>query len=189
MSFKPVKICSCYHNNNTFIVVKHCSHSYAIPNVINTYAGKTVIISLCAVDDSDTIVYSPAVLSITNYHHKQDKLSENGLYLKQEQTLVPLSGSNCTQLHYNVLSKVGELKHERLNIATPGCPPSWSAELYVHPCPMGFMLKEDECVCDSFIVDMSPSTKCNITTTTITIYSGQWLGHISSGKKSKLGFA
>ena len=43
----------------------------------------TVTISLCAVDDSGTIVYSPAVLSITNYHHKQDKLSKNVLYLKQ----------------------------------------------------------------------------------------------------------
>ena len=189
MSSQPVKICSCYHNHNTNKLVKNCSQLYAIPNIINTYAGKTVTISLCAVDDSCTIVYSPAVLSITNYHYKRDKLSENILYLKQGQTLVPLSGSNCTQIHYNVLTKLDELKHGRLNIATPGSPPSWSAELYVHPCPMGFVLKGDECVCDSFIVDMSPSTKCNISTTTITIHSGQWLGHISSENKSKLGFA
>ena len=111
------------------------------------------------------------------------------MYLKQGQTLVPLSGTNCTQIHYNILSKLNEFKHGRVSIATPGSPPSWSAELFVYPCPMGFMLKEDECVCDSFIVDMSPSTKCNITTTTISIYSGQWLGHISSGNMSKLGFA
>ena len=189
MSSQPVKICSCYYHPNLYKFVKNCSQLYSIPNIINTYAGKTVTISLCAVDDSDTIVYSPAVLSITNDHHKRDKLSENVLYLKQGQTLVPLSGSNCTQIHYNVLSKLDELKHGRLHIATPGSPPSWSAELYVHPCPMGFMLKEDECVCDSFIVDMSPSTKCNITTTTTTIYSGQWLGHISSDNKSKLAFA
>ena len=189
MSSKPVKICTCHLNNNTNKLVKNCSQLYAIPNVINTFAGKTVTMSLCAVDDSDTIVYSPAVLSITNYHNKQDKLSENGLYLKQGQTLVPLSGSNCTVIHYIVFSKLDELKHGRLNIATPGSPPSWSAELYVHPCPMGFMLKGDECVCDNFIVDMSHSTKCNITTTTITIYSGQWLGHISSENNSMFGFA
>ena len=189
MSSQPVKICSCQLNANTNKVVKNCSQLYAIPNIIRTYAGMTVTISLCAVDDSGTIVYSPAVLSITNYHHKQDKLSVNVLYLKQGQTLVPLSGTNCTQIHYNVLSKLNEFKYGRLNIATPGSPPSWSAELYVHPCPMGFMLKGDECVCDSFIVDMLPSTKCNITTTTISIYSGQWLGHVSSGNKSKLGFA
>ena len=188
MSSQPVKICSCHFNHTNYKLVKNCSQLYSIPNIINTYAGKTVTISLCAVDDSDTIVYSPAVLSITNDNHKRDKLSENVLYLKQGQTLVPLSGSNCTQIHYNVLSKLDELKHGRLNIATSGSLPSWSAELYVYPCPMGFMLKEDECVCDSFIVDISPSTKCNITTTTITIYSGQWLGHISS-EKSKLGFA
>ena len=51
------------------------------------------------------------------------------------------------------------------------------------------MLKGDECGYDSFIADMLPSTKCNITTTTISIYSGQWLGHISSDNMSKLGFA
>ena len=189
MSSQPVKICSCQLNANTEVVAKNCSDLYSNPNVISTYAGKTVTISLCAVDDSGTIVYSPAVFSITNYHHKQDKLSENVLYLKQGQTLVPLSGTNCTQIHYNVLSTLDEFKHEMLNIATPGSPPSWSAELYVHPCPMGFMLKGDECVCDSFIADMSPSTKCNITTTTISICSGLWLGYISSGNKSKLGFA
>ena len=184
MSSQPVKICSCHLNNNTNKVVKNCSQ---LPTIIHTYAGKTVTISLCAVDDSGAIVYSPAVLSTTNY--KRDKLLGNVLYLKQGQTLVPLSGTNCTQIHCNVLSKLDEFKHGRVNIATPGSPPSWSAELYVHPCPMGFMLKGDECVCDSFIVDMSPSTKCNITTTTISIYSGQWLGHISSNNKNKLGFA
>ena len=189
MSSQPVKICSCHFHKNTNKVVKNCSQLYAISNIIRTYAGKTVTTSLCAIDDSGTIVYSPAVLSIMNDHHKQDKLSENVLYLKQGQTLVPLSGTKCTQIHYNVLSKLDEFKHGRLNIATPGSPPSWSAELYVHPCPMGFMLKRDQCVCDSFIADISPSTKCNITTTTISIYSGQWLGHISSDNKSKLGFA
>ena len=187
MSSQPVKICSCHLNNNTNKVVKNCSQLYYIPTIIHTYAGKTVTMSLCAVDDSGAIVYSPAVLFTTTY--KRDKLLGNVLYLKQGQTLVPLSGTNCTQIHYNVLSKLNEFKRGRLNIATPGSPPSWSAELYVHPCPMGFMLKGDECVCDSFIVDMSPSTKCNITTTTISIYSGQWLGHISSDNKNKLGFA
>ena len=42
------------------------------------------------------------------------------------------------------------------------------------------MLKEDECICGSFIAEMLPSTICNITTTIVSIYSGQWLGHISS---------
>ena len=189
MSSQPVKICSCHFNKNTNKVFKKCSQLYSIPNNIRTHAGKTVTTSLCAVDDSGTIVYSPAVLSITNYHYKRDKLSENVLYLKEGQTLVPLSGTNCTQIHFNILSKLDEYKHERLSIATPGSPPSWSAELYIHPCPMGFMLKREECVCDSFIVDMSPSTKCNITTTTISIYSGQWLGYISSGNNTNLGFA
>ena len=98
MSSQPVKICSCYLNNNTNKVVKKGSHLYAIPNIITTYAGKRVTITLGSID-SGTIVYSPAVFSITNYHHKPDKLSEKLLYFKQRQTLVPLSGRNCTQIH------------------------------------------------------------------------------------------
>ena len=76
-----------------------------------------------------------------------------------------------------------------LNIATAGNPLSWSAEIYVHPFPMWFMLIGDECVCDSFITAISPTTICNITTTTISISSDQWLGHTFSENKSDLGFA
>ena len=53
---------------------------------------------------------------------------------------------------------------------------------------MRFMLKGDEYVCGSFIAEMLFFTICNITTT-VSIYSGQWLGHISSHIKSKLEFA
>ena len=49
---------------------------------------------------------------------------------------------------------------------------------------MRFMLKGDEYVCGSFIAEMLSFTICNITTTTVSIYSGQWLGHISSHIKS-----
>ena len=133
-------------------------------------------------------MYSPAVTSIINDYLK-GKLSQDILYLKPGQTLVPLSGSNCTQINYKVLSKINEFKHGVLNIATPGNPPSWSAEIYVHPCPIGFMLIGGECVCNSFIKAISPTTICNITTTTISMSSGQWLGHIFSDNKSDLGFA
>ena len=51
------------------------------------------------------------------------------------------------------------------------------------------MLIGGECVCNSFITAISPTTICNITTTTISIYSGQWLGHMFSDNKSDLGFA
>ena len=190
ISSQPVKICSCQFDptKNERISI-YCSILQDITHIINTYPGKTIITSLCAVDDSGNIVYSPAVATIDNDYINHEKLSPNIIYLKQGQTLVPLSGSNCTQINYNVLSKLNEIKHGVLNIATPGNPPSWSAEIYVYPCPMGFILNEGECVCNSFITDISPTTICNITTNTISISSGQWLGHILSDNKSDLGFA
>ena len=190
ISSQPVKICSCHLDpTKNERISEHCSILQDITHIIDTYPGKTIVISLCAVDNSGNIVYSPAVASIVNDNLKQEKLSPNILYLKQGQTLVPLSGSNCTQINYNVLNELNELKHGVLNIATPGYPPSWSAEIYVYPCPMGFILNGGECVCNGFITDISHTTICNITTTTISISSGQWLGHILSDNKSDIGFA
>ena len=85
---------------------------------------------------------------------------------------------NCSQLYAIPNIEALTLQHQVVHHLD-------QLNIYVHPCPMGFMLKEDECVCDSFIADMSPSTKCNITRTTISIYSGQWLGHIPFHNKSK----
>ena len=189
ISSQPVKICSCHLNpTKNEKISTHCSTLFDIAHIINTYPGKTIVTSLCAVDDFGNIVYSPAVFSIINDYFK-GRLSQNFLYLKPEQTLVPLSGSNCTQINYKVFNKIDEFKHGVLNIATPGNSPSWLAEVYVHPCPMGFMLIGGECLCNSFITDISLTTICNITTTTISISSGQWLGHTFFDNKSDLGFA
>ena len=188
ISSQPVKICSCHYDptkNGTISI--HCS---TLHHIIKTYPGKTIVTSLCAIDDFGNIVYSPAIASFTNHNYfKQEMLFPDILYLKQGQTLVPLFGNKCTQINYNVLSKLNEFKHGVLNIATPGYPTSWLANIYVYPCPMGFMLNGDECVCDSFITAISPTTICNITTTTISISSGQWLGYIFSDNRSDLGFA
>ena len=50
---------------------------------------------------------------------------------------------------------------------------------YVYPCPMGLILSGGECVCNSYITDISPTTVCDITITTI-IITGQCLGQLYS---------
>ena len=188
ISSQPVKICSCHHDpTKNESISKQCSTKH---HIINTYPGKTIVISLCAIDDFGNIIYSPAIALFTNRNYfKQEMLLPDILYLKEGQTLVPLFGNKCNQINYNVLSKRNEFQYGVLNIATPGYRTSWLASIYVHPCPMGFMLTGGECGCNSFITDISPTTICNITTTTISISSGQWLGHIFSDNKSDLGFA
>ena len=106
------------------------------------------------------------------------------MYLKQGQTFAPLSGSNCThdQIHYTVPSKLDELKHGRLNITLQHQVVHHVGKLKSKYIILSNenMLKEDECIWGSFIAEMLPSTICNITTIIVSIYSGQWLGHISS---------
>ena len=112
ISSQPVKICSCHLDpTKNFNISINCSTLFDISHIINTYPGKAIIISLCAADYSGNIVYSPAVTSIINDYLK-GKFSHDILYLKPGQTLVPLSGSNCTQINYKVLSKIDEFKHQ-----------------------------------------------------------------------------
>ena len=48
------------------------------------------------------------------------------------------------------------------------------------PCPFGFSHINGTCVCDSFIITQKITSKCHIDTTSITISSGKWLGHIQN---------
>ena len=186
ISSSPVKICSCdEHPNSGVIINVHCADPNTIKHIISTYPGKPLSFSLCAVDDSGSIVYSAAVASIRNDIHDQEKITQESLYLKQGQTLVPLSGKASTLIHYNVYSKQNVETHAVLSIATPSNPPTWLGQLFVLPCPLGFILKNDECICNNFITQIAPLTKCNITTTTMSISSGQWIG-ITNFNKSLL---
>ena len=177
---EPVKLCSCAANTNK--ILTSCPITHVYQNIIDTYPGKVIKLSLCAVDASGSIVYSAAVASIEKVvlEEGRKKTNQTYLYLKQQQKLTPLSGMNCTVVQYNFYNKLDKALYAYLNIATPGNSPSWLGNVYILPCPLGFELSNDECVCNQFITNIIPDAKCNITNTLIFIHSGQWLGNISN---------
>ena len=162
-----------------------CSGTYIKSNEIFTYPGTVIQFSLCAIDASGSIVYSSAVASVVSDTNKDifNRLDE--LYLKKDQTIIPLSGARGTIVQYTIYNRVNKYTHANLSIATPENPPSWSACINMLPCPLGFILEQDQCICDHFITQTVPITKCNITSTSISISSGQWFGNVSNN----LGFA
>ena len=184
VSSKPNRICFCKSNNKIVCLIT----STIMKSVgIYTYPGKVIQLSLCAVDASGSIVYSPAIAFIVTgkYEHDHEPTEIDYLYLNQEEKLMPLSGTNPTIVHYKIYSRVNAYTKAFLCIATPDNPPSWCASIRLLPCPLGFILENGQCVCDHFFTQIAPDTKCNITDTSISISSGQWLGNVSNS----LGFS
>uniref|UniRef100_A0A1X7UR19 Uncharacterized protein n=1 Tax=Amphimedon queenslandica TaxID=400682 RepID=A0A1X7UR19_AMPQE len=184
VSSKPNRICFC---NSTDKIVCLISSSIMKSDSIYTYPGKVIQLSLCAVDASGSMVYSPAVAFIVTgkYIHDHEPTEIDYLYLNQEEKLIPLSGTNPTVVSYKIYSRVNAYIKAFLCIATPDYPPSWSASIRLLPCPLGFILENGQCVCDHFLTQIAPNTKCNITDTSISISYGQWLGNVSNS----LGFS
>ena len=180
VSAEPFTICSCIAKGNIVYPVTNVLTS----NDIYTYPGMVIQLSLCALDASGNIVYSPAIASIVsikyNKYRYEGPVAQDYLYLKQEQRPIPLSGTDVTVVHYSIYNRVSTYVHALLSIATPNNPPTWSANVHVLSCPLGFILNDDQCICDPFITQTSADTKCNITNTSISISFNQWLGNISN---------
>ena len=190
MSSEPVKICSCKPSNKTSnSPIINCGVSSSIKHTIQTYPGKSVSLYLAAVDGSSHIVYSPAVGFVSNDVHMNAHTINTTLSLKSGQSLVPLSGSNCTLITYNILNTIDRWTHGLFTIATLGNPPTWFADVEVASCPKGFMLIGGICKCNHFIANVIDDVHCNITTTSITRPIGSWFGDISVRNNTGLGYA
>ena len=190
MSSEPVKICSCQPSEkkySTFLI--HCTDSSSIRPTIHTYPGKAISLYLAAVDQSHQLVYSPAVAAISKNLQMKAQNTNTTLSFKSEQSLVALSGSNCTLITYNILNKIDKPTRGLLTIATPGNPPTWFADVDVDSCPKGFMLTNGVCACNHFIANTIDDVHCNITATSITRPIGSWFGDISVRNTTGLGYA
>ena len=147
------------------------------------------VLHLAAVDGSGRVVYSPAVASVSNDVKTNQHSTNTTIRLTSGQSLVALSGSNCTSTKYNILSATHNHKRALFTIATPGNPPTWFAEVYVDSCPNGFMLIGGICTCNHFIANVIDDVHCNITATSITRPIGSWFGDISVRNTTGLGYA
>ena len=190
MSSEPVKICSCKPSNKTSnSPIINYAVSSSIRHTIQTYPGKSVSLYLAAVDGLGHIVYSPAVGFVSNDVHMNAHNINTTLSLKSSQCLVPLSGSNCTLITYNILNTNDKRTHGLFTIATPGNPPTWFADVEVNSCPKGFMLIGGISTCNHFVTNVIYDVQCNITTTSITRPIGSWFGDISVRNTTGLGYA
>ena len=182
ISSVPVEICYCSISNVSDDKIQlHCTSSGTPIQVIDTYPGKSITLSIVVVDAMGLIVYSPVSASITPYHYYGPRLSQDVLTLKEGQDLVSLSVLRCSKVTYNIHSKTNQPNHGYLQLAVPGNEPSLSALIYVYPCPIGFQLSNNGiCECNHFITKVITNAKCNISTLLITRPIGSWLGRINN---------
>ena len=83
ISSVPVEICYCNKSNVSDDKRQlHCTSSETPIPVIDTYPGKSITLSIVAVDAMGLIVYSPVSASITTYHYYGRYLSQDVLTLK-----------------------------------------------------------------------------------------------------------
>ena len=179
ISSEPFKICSCSYSNDGSLKIS-CPYN-EVSSIIHLYPGMTISVPLCAVDSSGSIVYSAAIASINNDKLTKKSPIQNDLYLMHHQTLSPLSGRDCTYVSYNIYSRSITLRHSLLSVAIPFSSPSWSAYLFVHPCPLGFVLNQGKCICDPLLTNLIPNIHCNISNTSVSLVTdGQWVGNASN---------
>ena len=190
MSSEPVKICSCKPSNKTSNSPNiNCAVSGNMKHRIETYPGKSVSLYLAAVDQSHQLVYSPALGFVYQYNYMKKPSMGTTLSLKSGQSLVALSGSNCTLITYNILNKIDKPTRGIFNIATPSNPATWFADVKVNSCPKGFVLMDEICTCNHFIANTIDDVHCNITATSITRPIDSWFGDISVRNTTGLGYA
>ena len=180
ISSNPVAICMCMPHQN-YICEKH--------KYINAFPGESLLLNLVALDGGNNIVYSPATATLTSISNHNNTMTQTKLMLKDSQSIVVLWGHKCTPVTYSILSNEDRHHYALLNLATPGNPPLWSVQITIHPCPTGFRLINGGCDCDDFINHVITGAQCNITSNSITISSGQWIGHFTLNNVSGLAFS
>ena len=120
ISSVPVEICYCSKSNVSVDKIQlYCTSSETPIKVIHTYPGKSITLSIVAVDAMGLIVYSQVRASITPYHYYGPHLSQDELTLKEGQDLVSLSGLKCSKV-----TTIYTVNHGYLQLAIPGNQPS-----------------------------------------------------------------
>ena len=161
ISSPPTKLHLCDKNNST--------------HKIFTYPGKAVVLSVIAenLQKKATLTKMFVILD----HSAMDR---GWIISKKDQTTL-LHDITCTNVSFQLFCIIPPSRQVKKVYLTVH---EGSIQLALHvvmmPCPFGFSHINGTCVCDSFIITQKIASMCNIDTTSITISSGKWLGHIQN---------
>ena len=142
---------------------------------IFTYPGKAVVLSVIAenLQGNATLTKMFVILD----HSAMDY----GWTVSKNNQITLLHDVSCTNVSFRLFcttQRSEEIKEVHLTVH------EGSIQLTLHitmmSCPFGFSRIHGACVCDSFIITQKIASICNIDTTSITILSGKWLGHIQN---------
>ena len=142
---------------------------------INTYPGKLIELSIIAMD----FQRKPTLAKLFMYLDYSIFVKTKWILSKKEQLL---HNGTCTNVSFRMFSGPCLLQkmEQNMHFAVLEGSIQMIIPILMMPCPVGFSISHGICTCDSFITNQKIANLCNIDTTSITIPSGNWLGHIQN---------
>ena len=190
LSSQSSKLVQCDSNNN--------HKSSVVP--YNTYPGQAIQIYLAAVDALGRNVYSTVRIDVTSkiLIHRPNHYDNNNLWLSHEdKEQIVYEGPNCTLFSVAVHSRDHTQAVGELVFSLPRFPGIYNTRLFIHQCPIGFILDKNKGVCtcshvlysrdlvDAESVEYQASCSINNMTITRPNIANSWAGITSfAGSKS-----
>ena len=178
MSSIPVIICKCNESSHE----PDCTEQF---ETYEMYPGQGLSVYIVALDENNIPVQSQVNASFTYNSFHLDLLHQYGWQLKKETTYI---GRHCQQFNYIILSDL-KITEGHLNLAVPGKPSYIYVPIKLKKCPPGLTLKDNRCQCGTFVSKQSFGLTCDSNKMTVTKKANAWVGIVSQGNKSVIGYS
>ena len=180
MTSIPVTICKCNESSHE----PNCTERF---ETYEMYPGQSLSVYIVALDENNVQVQSQVNASFSYNRSLIVPLPGWNLVSKQEITTF-IAGRSCQKFNYTIESDL-KVTEGHLNLAVPGKPSHIYVPIKLKKCPPGLILKNDRCQCGAFVSNQSFGLTCNSNEMTVTKGANAWVGIVTQGNKSVIGYS
>ena len=178
MTSIPVTICKCNESSHE----PDCTERF---ETYEMYPGQSLSVYIVVLDENNVPVQSQ-VNAFFSYDRSLVPLP--GWNLVSEQEITTFIGRSCQKFNYTILSDL-KITEGHLNLAVPGKPSYIYVPIKLKKCPPGLILKNDRCQCGAFVSNPNFGLTCNSNEMTVTKGANAWVGIVTQGNKSVIGYS
>ena len=179
MTSIPVTICKCNESSHE----PNCTERF---ETYEMYPGQSLSVYIVALDENNVQVQSQ-VNAFFSYNRSLI-VPLPGWNLVSKQEITRFIGRSCQKFNYTIESDL-KVTEGHLNLAVPGKPSYIYVPIKLKKCPPGLILKNDRCQCGAFVSNQSFGLTCNSNEMTVTKGANAWVGIVTQGNKSVIGYS
>ena len=179
MASIPVIICKCNESSHE----PDCTEQF---ETYEMYPGQSLSVYIVALDEDNVKVQSQVNASFS--YNRSLVVPLPGWSLESRQEMTTFIGRYCQKFNYTILSDL-KVAEGHLNLAVPGKPSYIYVPIKLKNCPPGLILKDDRCQCGAFVSKQSFGLTCDSNKMTVTKEANAWIGIVSQGNKSVIGYS